>query len=385
MTTFIDSLKRGIRTLGSRRMYLFGMVIVPVLVCALFVGMFSPGLPLKAPVAVVDLDHSPMSRQITRSLNATELIDASLMLENYQAAMSAVRKGEIYGFFVIPDNFERDVVAGRQPTMDFYDNLAYFIPGTLAFKGFKTVAVGTSAGVARTKLTMLGVPGQLTPGLLQPLVVQEQTIGNPWLNYSIYLTPSFCFGTLALMIFLMTCFSITMEIKNGTSVQWLATARGSMVTALAGKLIPQFVVWSVMGLGMLSIMFRYMSFPCGHLGVLCAAMELFIIACMAVGVLFSSVVPNPRLSLILSALIGILSFSFVGFSFPVQNMYGPISIFSYLVPTRYMYLTYIFSGLNGFPLYYSRLYFAALLAFPLVCSILLPRLRKACLNPVYVP
>ncbi|MDE6333659.1 MAG: ABC transporter permease, partial [Muribaculaceae bacterium] len=63
----------------------------------------------------------------------------------------------------------------------------------------------------------------------------------------------------------------------------------------------------------------------------------------------------------------------------------PISIFSYLVPCRDMFLIYIFTGLNAFPVYYSRLYFVALLIFPFVCSLLIHRLKKACLNPVYVP
>ena len=66
-------------------------------------------------------------------------------------------------------------------------------------------------------------------------------------------------------------------------------------------------------------------------------------------------------------------------------MYAPIAIFSYAFPCRYMFLIYIFSALNAFPLWYSRIYFAALIAFPLVCSLLLWRLKKACLNPVYVP
>lgn len=114
-------------------------------------------------------------------------------------------------------------------------------------------------------------------------------------------------------------------------------------------------------------------------------MELFVTASMAMGVIFASVVPNPRLAMTLSALIGILSFSFLGFSFPVQNMYGAISIFSYLIPTRYMFLTYIFSGLNGFPIYYSRIYLAALIVFPLLSMLLIGRLKKACLKPVYVP
>lgn len=380
-----DSLKRGIATLGSRKMYLFGMIVVPLMVCALFAGMLEPGLPLKVPTAIVDLDQSTLSREMARNLNSTELIDLTERLESYDAAMRSVREGRTFGFFVIPVNFEKDVVAGRKPTVDFYDNLTYFIPGTLAFKGFKTVAVGTAAGVAKTKLEMSGLGDVAGAGMLQPVSVQDQTIGNPWMNYSIYLSPSFCFGAIALMIFLMTTFSITMEIKNGTSTEWLSTARGSMAVALLGKLIPQWVVWSVVGQFILSVFYCYLHFPCAHLGVICLAMELFVTASMAMGVIFASIVPNPRLAMTLSALIGILSFSFLGFSFPVQNMYGAISIFSYLIPTRYMFLTYIFSGLNGFPIYYSRIYLAALIVFPLLSMLLIGRLKKACLKPVYVP
>lgn len=384
-TGFGASLRRGIATLGSRRLYLFGMIVAPLMVVALFAGMLAPGLPLKVPTAVVDLDHSPMSREMIRNLNSTELTDIALQLESYDAAMRAVRKGEVFGFFVIPANFQKDVVAGRKPTVDFYDNLTYFIPGTLAFKGFKTVAVTTAAGVAHSKLELEGLGSMASSGMLQPVNIQEQTIGNPWMNYSIYLTPSFCFGALALMIFLMTSLSITLEIKNGTSIEWLSTARGSIFTALAGKLIPQFAVWSVIGQFIVSLLFCWLHFPCGHLGIISATMELFIIASMAMGVIFTCIVPNPRLALIFSALIGILTFSFVGFSFPVQNMYGAISIFSYLVPTRYMFLTYIFAGLNSFPLYYSRLYLAALLVFPLIAMLPVMRLKRACLKPVYVP
>ena len=116
-----------------------------------------------------------------------------------------------------------------------------------------------------------------------------------------------------------------------------------------------------------------------------AATSLFVVASQAMGVLFASIVPNPRLSMTLAALTGILSFSFVGFSFPVQSMYGAIAIFSYLMPVRYYFLIYINEALNGVPLYYSRWFFVALIAFPFVCSMLIGRLKKACLQPVYVP
>ncbi len=382
---FWPTVRREIRRMGSRRMYLLMTLVVPVSVILFFVGLLNPGLPLKVPTAVVDLDHSPMSRAITRNLNATELVDISQELESYSDAMASIRRGEIYGFFIIPANFERDAVAGKKPTLEYYNNLTYFVPGTLTFKGFKTVAVTTAAGMVKSKLASAGLPSELTDPLLQPMAVQDHPIGNPWMSYSIYLVPSFCFGTVALLIMLMTVFSITMEIKNGTSPDWLMTARGHMAVAVAGKFLPHFIVWSVVGQFLLALMFGWCHFPCGSIWAMVVAMELFIIGCQAMGLLFSSIVPNPRMALILAALCGILSFSFLGFSFPVQSMYGPIAIFSYAFPCRYMFLIYIFSALNAFPLWYSRIYFAALIAFPLVCSLLLWRLKKACLNPVYVP
>ena len=128
---FWPTVRREIRRMGSRRMYLLMTLVVPVSVILFFVGLLDPGLPLKVPTAVVDLDHSPMSRAITRNLNATELVDISQELESYSDAMASIRRGEIYGFFIIPANFERDAVAGKKPTLEYYNNLTYFVPGTL--------------------------------------------------------------------------------------------------------------------------------------------------------------------------------------------------------------------------------------------------------------
>ena len=371
--------------MGSRKMYLFAMVVVPVLIFVFFVTLLGEGLPLRTPVAIVDMDHSPMSRSVSRSLNANELVDIVSYEESFANAMGAIRRGDIFGFFVIPENFEQDALSGRKPTLEFFSNLTYFVPGTLTFKGFKTTAVTTAGGVVRSELTALGVPADMATGLLQPMAVDNHPLGNPWMNYSVYLSPSFSFGALALMIILCTVFAITIEIKNGTSPEWMRTAHGHITVAIAGKLLPHFVVWSIVGQFLLSLLFGWCGFPCGSLWALVVAMELFILASMALAVIFCCIVPNPRLAFSIAALISILAFSFLGFSFPVQNMYGAIAIFSYAIPTRYMFLIYIFSGLNGFPLYYSRIYFAVLIIFPIIAALPLRRLKKFLLNPVYVP
>ncbi len=383
---FIEGIRREIRRLGSRKMYIFGMLVVPVFMAFFFLDLLSPGLPNRVPTAVVDLDHSTMSRTVTRSLEALQVLDLSERCESYDQALERVRQGKIFGFFVIPADFEKNALSGNEPTLEYYSNMTYFVPGTLAFKGFKTVAVATSGGVVQQTLVSLGAtPGQVA-ALVQPLSLDVYGLNNPWMSYSIYLCPSFTMATFVLMIMLMTVFSITIEIKEGTSPQWLATSHGSILVAVASKLLPQTVIFAAVGIFIQWLFFGLSHFPLnGSLGWMIVATLLTVVASQGVGLFVSSVVPNPRLAFSLTALFGILSFSFTGFSFPVESMYGWLGIFSYLAPIRYWFLIYINEALNGVGLYYSRYYFVALIVLPLVACTLLRRLRSACLKPVYVP
>lgn len=383
---FIAGVRREIARLSSRRMYLFGMLAVPVFVTVFFLSILSPGLPERVPSAVVDMDHSQMSRSLTRSLKAIQTIDICQELESYDDALRSVRDGSVFGFFVIPADFERDALSGKQPTLEYYSNMTYFVPGTLAFKGFKTAAVTTAGGVVKQTLTSIGLSPEQTAGLIQPVVVDEFPLNNPWMSYSIYLCPSFTMCTFVLMIMLMTAFSITTEIKYGTSVQWLDTARGHMSVALASKLLPQTVIYSCVGLFILALLFGFAHIPLnGSLGWMIAATILTVLASQAFATFVACVVPNTRLSLTLCALFGILSFSFTGFSFPVQSMYGFLGVFSWLAPIRYWFLIYINEALNGVALYYSRYYFAALLLFLVGPALMMWNLKRMCLKPVYVP
>ena len=362
------------------------MVIVPLGCAFFFLNLMHTGLPMKAPVAMVDLDHSSMSRQITRQLKAGELIDITMDVESFNQAMQKVRGGEIYGFFYIPADFQQKALSGNRPTLSFCSNMAFFVPGTLLYKGLKTEAVTTSGGIVTTTLTIGGLDSNTIGNLTMPLRWDTHPIGNPWTNYNIYLSQSFLAGLMALLVLLVTCFSICQELKQGTSPQWLAVARGNMGRALLGKLLPQSIVFIAVGVAIQAIMFKYLGFPLNspawHMVL---AMVLLVFACQGFAVAICELLPNLRLSLSICSLIGILCFSVAGFSFPVEKMYGAVGIFAYAMPIRYYFLIYIDQALNGLPLYYSRFYYVALLCFMLLPLLGLRRLRRRCEAPVYVP
>lgn len=382
----IESSKREMQLLISRRIYLFTMVLIPIAMALFFLNLLNPGLPLKVPTAIIDLDNSTMSRKITRSLSAMETIDITDQATSFNDAMDLINQGEIFGAFLIPENFEKDAISNRIPTISYYSNLAYFIPGTLSFKGFKTISVSTSGNIVLSTLVAEGINLQQVETLLQPVIVQDHPIHNPWTNYSIYLSNSFIPGVIALMVLLVTSFSICSEIKSGSSIKWLKTANGSILIALIGKLVPQTIIFSIIGIFCQSLLYGYNNFPlhCNALTMI-SAMILLIIATQSFATLICCIIPNLRLAVSITSLIGILSFSITGFSFPIESMYSSIGIFSYIIPLRYYFLIYVDQALNGLSLYYSRYYFIALIIFPLFSFLFLPRLKKVLLHPIYIP
>ena len=382
------SVKRGYLTLMRRPVfYVLCVVIVPLTMTAFFVSLLNEGVAEHVPSAVVDLDHSEMSRNITRNLEALQQVDILHKLDSYTEAMNLVKRGEIMGFFMIPENFGDDVLAGQQPELTYYINFGYIVPGSLLVKGYTTMSMLANGAVVQGSLSAKGVPEiEITP-LLQPFVNKVHQLGNPTMNYGVYLVNSFAPGVFALMVLLIVAYNITAEIKNGTTREWLEASRGSIVIALVGKLLPLTLLFTIVGWTMQLVFYGIVDFPMnGEMWIMMLAMFLLVLACEAMAVIVCAIAPNPRYALSVCSLLGVLAFSLGGYSFPVEDMYSGLGIFSYILPMRYYFLIYIDQALNGLAFAYLRYYFVALVLFPLVALLFLPRLKKAMQRPVvYVP
>lgn len=382
----IQAIRDGFHNLTSRRVYLTLLIAVPLLFTLFFINLMDEGVAVKVPSSVVDLDNSSLSRDVIRNLGSSELVDIVAKDESYHKAMEKVRSGKTYGFFMIPENFQRDAISGRTPTITYYCNLTYFVPGTMMFKGFKTTAVTTAGGLVQTNLVSRGLTENFAMATIQPVVVQQQSPGNPWMNYNYYLTDSFVPGIICLVVALVTAYSICDEIKRRNSRRWLERSGNSVVIALAGKLISQGIVGVAVGLACQGIMYGFNHFPMNcSVWHMIWAMVLMVFASQAFAVTVCCLITNLRLAVSICSLTGILAFSLAAFSFPVDAMYPPIGIFSYILPVRYYFLIYIDQALNGIPLYYSRYYYIALIVFLLVPLGLLWRLKKRLEAEVYIP
>ncbi len=377
---------RSVLQLVRRPIYWAAFFILPLFCFFFLTNLMENGLPVKVPAAMVDKDGSSLSRSVTLELGDMQLVDLVASCNSYTEARHKMQEGEIFGYFLIPENFQQDLLAGRKPAITFYTNMTYFVPGTLLFKTFKTTAMYTKAGIALNIMEAVGGSEQEAAPLMLPVNIDARAIHNPGLNYAIYLCNSFVPCVLQLMIMLVTCFSLGQEIKYGTSVKLLRMANGSIVKALFAKLLPQTIIWLVVALFMEAWLFKINGYPVhGSWLWLTVSEIMFVFACQGVALFFFGILPNLRMSLSVSALLGILSFSIAAFSFPVESMYSSVGIFSWIMPTRYNFLIYIDQALNGVHLYYSRVWFVAYIIFMVLPFTFLWRIKKEMQKPVYAP
>lgn len=381
-----EIIKLSVLELVRRPLYWLAMFVLPLFLTLVMTTMMQEGIPEKVPAAVVDRDGTSVSRQMTQNLASMQLVDITEECNSFSQARHHMQEGKIYGYFLIPENFEKDLLSGKSPTVSFYTNMTYFIPGSMLFKNFKTTAMMSEAGMVVNVAQAAGVDAQMVKPLLQPVNIVLRGIGNPGMNYAIYLGNSFVPCGFELMIMLLTCFSLGQEIKYGGSRRLMRLAGGNVYKAVFAKLLPQTAAWWVMILFMESWLYGWQGFPMeGSWWWLTVSELLYVLACQGFGLFIFCIFPNLRMSLSVSALTGILAFSIAAFSFPEQSMYPAMSIFSWMMPVRYNFLIYVDQALNGIDVWYSRWWYLAYIGYILLPFTLLWRLRKNFLHPVYAP
>lgn len=296
--------------------YFYSTLIVMMVCTIFFLTLLHRGQPERMPVAVVDMDCSTISRRIVHELNATQSVVVAHRCADFAEARRMMQRGDVYAILVIPENLYNDMLSFKRPTLTFYINATYTMGATVVYKQLMMFGNLASGAFQREVLRKKGLPDSLIMQRIQPIVIEGHMLSNPSSNYSVYLSSVLLPGILGLIVLVITVFSIGMELKWKTSRNLLAEARGSMVIAMVGKMVPHIMVYTTMGISLNILLFRIMGFPMnGSLVWLCVGMFLYILAVQSIAVTIVGLLPVLRDAISISALYGMLSFSLSGFTF----------------------------------------------------------------------
>ena len=366
--------------------YIFCLVIFPVLVIVFFTSLMDEGVPTDMPVGVVDQDNTSTSRGLIRQLDAFQTTHVVGHYANVNDARRAVQRGEIFAFLLIPKGTSGALLSSKQPKISFYYSMVAMLPGSLLFRDLKTISSLGSAAVGKAKLSALGKTGNELRTFLQPITLDLHMIGNPWTNYNIYLSTAMVPGLLMLFVFLMTPYSIGTELKFGQSKNWIKMAGGNIYTAITGKLLPQTLIFLTIFLCYHLYVFGYLNFPHpGGLGPILLLTFLSVLAPEGFGIFIFGLMPSLRMSMSVCALWSVVSFSVCGATFPVFAMNPMIEGMAQLFPLRHYYMIYEICVFNGFPLSDAVFNILALCVTAALPIFTVGHIRKAMMEYVYIP
>ena len=221
---------------------------------------------------------------------------------------------------------------------------------------------------------------------LQPIRIDLHQIGNPWTNYNAYLTTVFVPGVMMLFMFLVSAYSLGMELKFGRGKELLAKADNNIVVAILGKFLPQILTFLVLIFFYEFYIYHVLHFP--HVGgwwmiILLALLQVF--ASVGFGIFAFGLMPSLRMSMSVCSLWAVLSFSLAGSAFPVMGMDAPIQALTWLFPLRHYYMLYQITVFNGYPLIDAWSHLVALVGFTLLPWFVVHKNKNAMLTYVYIP
>ena len=375
--------RREVIRMTSRPLYLCVCVGLP-LFCIFFMStIFGSGQMECIPVGVVDLDGSSTSRSIVRSVEASPTF-RTVHYDDEPSARQAVLKKQIYGYMVVPRQFEQRLGAGLSTALTYYYHYALLSVGCQVQGAFETVLGQVAAAPLVEVAEARAVPDREAEMFIEPTVIQSHPVYNPDMNYAVYLSQPFLFVLLQVIILLVTVYAVGSEMKFGTSEEWLRVARGNIFTAVLGKMIPYTVVFIIDCMLANYVLFGPLHIPfAGQLWLINLATILLVVATQGLGIFVFSTFPALSIVISVASMIGSLGATLSGVTFPLRSMYPLFDWMSRLFPVRHF--VEVVQKLLYLDCPFDRVWsgLALLLLFALLPMILLPRLKRAIIGHRY--
>ena len=318
---------------------------------------------------VLNRDASQAGWDMVRRFEASDYFDVLYAMDSYRELERGLEDGTCQFGLVIPEDFGRNLRAGRSATLQSLVDGSDDNTATLAMA--YADAVVQNFGTERL-LEFLGQLGQAEPTL--PISIESRIWFNEELVSQSFVVPGVIALVMAVVGSFLTALTVAREWERGTMEQLISTPVTKQ-EILLGKLIPYFVIGMVdtaacaaIGVWWFGVPFR------GSLGTLFVASSLFMIVVLGIGFFLSAAAKNQLAASQASLIATFLpAFLLSGFLFAIEQMPKGIQVITHVVPARYFVTILKAVFLKGAGLATLQYEMTALAIFALLVAILATR------------
>ncbi|WP_064609611.1 ABC transporter permease [Photobacterium sp. J15] len=292
---------------------------LPVVLFLIMWGIFSAGIARDLPIGVVDLDHSRLSRQLIRNLDASPTIEVSQSFVSVEQGSHALRGTDVYALVVIPEHLEKNTLLGYAPEVTTFNNSQFILIAKLVNSAI-VQAHGTLNASIDTLKKMAGGATVPVQALGQAVSIRSQItpLYNRNNHYGQFIVSAAVPAIWQIMMVVTTILSLAAVMRWQGLSCWLGDAP---VRNLLAKFVPYTCMFWLQGMLFLWFMYGYLGWPMnGSWTILLLAQLLTVIACQGIGALFLLLTLDPTKAMSFAAGFTAPAFAFVGVTFPATDM-----------------------------------------------------------------
>lgn len=340
-----------IMILKDRILFLL-LFAVPLLYASVFGLVYLQGALNQVPLAVVDLDHSKLSRQVQRSFANSDHFKVIPGIDTPAQMEEAMREGTIRAAIVIPEHFEF-AVQKHQPTklLSAYD-ASNLIWGYNTRRYIREVTTDFNNQQTASYLAGLGLPQQQVKNIMNTVNLNYEVWYNPTFSYATYFYTGLLLMVIHQICLLSISLTVTREKERNTWIQYLSSSLPSWQIFL-GKSLPYFIVnFFNYALLLLIASWLIQAKIGGSVWLLLLFGLLFDLIITSLGFFISVQAPNSLQVTRFLMLLSVPIFMASGFTWPKTHIPFAVNALASLMPYTWMAEAFRLIAVKNLPLSY---------------------------------
>ncbi len=294
---------------------------MPLLFMYLIYAIFSGGIPRDLAIGIVDNDHSTLSRNLIRYIDASPTFKITTQLMSVTEGKPSMQNGDIYAIVTIPRDFEKNVYLGKTPEVTTFYNAQYVLIGRIIAANMQSTFATFTAKIDAAKTLASGGNLARIKGDILPISTQINPLYNVSMNYVPFLVTTVLPALWQIFVITTVIVTFGREYKFHTQDEWLAQADGSYMAAIVGKMLPYTFLALMQGLIFAWFFYVYKGWAMnGNWSYLAFAMTLAVLAGQCVSLLIFCMSMNFTKAISMGAAYSAPAFAFAGITFPAEGM-----------------------------------------------------------------
>lgn len=334
MKTILNIFIREVLRLKKRPAAWVLLLVIPTAIFFYLGAIYEEGAIEKVNIAVLDLDHSDLSRKVIQNVGATPKLNIVKFLNSSDNIDQIfINYPNIKGFYVIPENFQKNIYSGKQEQLLVYTNSSNIIYGNLIYKEAATFINTLSAGINLKSFKLHGVPHEKALKMVMPIRVVTKPMFNSYYNYLYYLIPGLTTVLLQMIVFFLAARSINSEHTDNTYNELLKLSNGSVFKIIFGKLLTYTLLGLIVGIFIFSVVHPLLGIPMSTSTTpFLWVVLVFVLSNAMLGIMISTIFKKESIAMGISFIYNSPAFVFSGFTFPIMAMPAFNAWYAQLIP-----------------------------------------------------